>query len=165
MRSFVAILVGLAGAGAGTACTDDGDTTIGVSFDGTANGQYGGDSFDPRFAVAFTNREGKLEMQFGENPISCERHLHEGTGNPRGLFVRVIVASPAVGEHRGVWIEYDSLGASGTRQSGSSDGVVVIDALDEVMVAGTVTHARTHDELGMLAFNGTFVVTRCPLEG
>ena len=101
-------------------------------------------------------------MQFGENTISCERRLHDGSGNPLGLFVRVIVAAPTLGEPRGAWVEYDSLTHSGTHQTGSSDGTVVLDTLDDTHVSGTVMHMRTDDKLGTLAFNGTFSVTRCP---
>lgn len=155
MRQLVAILVILA------ACTN-GDGS-GVPLEGTAAGQYGDESFDPRFAVAFTRDDGKLEVQFAENAISCSNHLHEGTGNPTGLFVRLLLSGSAtVGVNTGVWVEYDELHRGGTHQSGSSDGTVTLDAIDDTQVAGSVAHMRIDEQHGTLAFNGTFVVARCP---
>ena len=158
MRSHVAILLVLA------ACSD-GDGAGVPLVDGDAAGNYGDDAIDPRFAVAFTReKDGKLEIQFGENAISCSNHLHEGSGNPMGLFVRLILDADkaTVGEHTGVWIEYDDLHRGGTHQWFSTSAKVTLDAIDDASVAGSVMHMGTDTELGTLTFNGSFVVTRCP---
>jgi hypothetical protein len=154
MRILIAVLVGLA------ACSD---SDVGVPFDGDASGQYGDDSFDPRFAVAFARDDGRFEIQFGENALSCGDRLHNGSGNPTGLFVRLILDPTkfAVGENTSVWIEYDSLTSSGTSQTFSTDAKVTFDSIDEVQVVGSVTHTRVDEKRGTLSFNGTFAVTRC----
>jgi hypothetical protein len=125
---------------------------------GSMQGEYKGQSFVPVFGFS-TLYQGSNLIAVGDGPLNCASP--QRTEPPSGTNAVFAVPMLAVGSYPSVLVQL--LQNKGNYESvGSNSGTIMITAVTDASVAGSVAYSYTDDAGQTYGLSGTFEVSRCP---
>jgi hypothetical protein len=140
------------------ACGDD-DSAPGLPLlSGSASGDYAGEAFTAVNGFASIYNDAPV-IGLGNGPLSCESLA--SSSPPQGLNAAIQIPTLAVGTYDNVFVNLYRVSGGDFDSHGSDGATVVITAVSETSVSGTVTFDTTIDD-EHFALNGDFEVSRCP---
>ena len=146
----VSLLI-LSGCGGGDG--EDGEPLI----ESSLVGDYDGNAFSPANGFATVYNDANL-IGVGDGPIRCGSE--DDNDPPSGTNVAFSVPSFEAGAYSNVFVElYRNVGDF--EGVGSNQGLVMLEAVSETSIAGSLEYDYTDDDGRHFAISGTFEVLRC----